>query len=37
VRPVQFPDLLFGQLHIQVEAGRWRDGHDRAEALNSRD
>jgi outer membrane protein TolC len=24
--PGQFPDLLFDQLHIQVQARRWRDG-----------
>lgn len=29
LRPGQFPDLLFGQLHLQVEARRWRDGEEK--------
>ena len=28
LRPGQFPDLLFGQLHLQIEAGHWRDGSE---------
>jgi outer membrane protein TolC len=26
LQPSQFPNVLFGQLHLQVEARRWRDG-----------
>ncbi len=29
LRPSQFPDVLFGQLHLQVEARSWRDGDDK--------
>ena len=29
LRPGQFPSLLFAQLHLQVEAQRWRDGSER--------
>ncbi len=31
LQPSQFPDVLFGQLHLQVEARRWRDGDDKDE------
>jgi len=29
LRPTVFPNVLFGQLHLQVEARRWRDGDDK--------
>lgn len=28
LQPAQFPDVLFGQLHLQVEAHRWRFGDE---------
>lgn len=31
LRPGQFPEVLFGQLHLQVEARRWREGDERNE------
>jgi Outer membrane efflux protein len=31
LQPSQFPDVLFEQLHLQVEARRWRDGDDKDE------
>jgi outer membrane protein TolC len=31
LQPTQFPDTLFGQLHLQVEARRWRYGDETEE------
>ena len=28
LRPTQFPDIVFGQLHLQVEARHWREGDE---------
>jgi outer membrane protein TolC len=35
--PGQFPDLLFAQLHLQVEARHWRSGDDRPERPDDTD
>jgi outer membrane protein TolC len=32
LQPEQFADFLFAQLHLQVEAQRWREGDDRSAA-----
>ncbi len=29
LQPSQFPDVVFGQLHLQVEARQWQDGDDK--------
>jgi outer membrane protein TolC len=35
LHPTLFPDVLFGQLHLQVEARRWRDGDENDQPLLS--
>ena len=34
LRPGQFSDLLFGQLHLQAEASRWREADEKPERLD---
>ncbi|MDB6107027.1 MAG: TolC family protein [Gammaproteobacteria bacterium] len=35
LQPAEFPNLLFGQLHLQVQAQRWRDGDQPAPSSDS--
>jgi hypothetical protein len=34
-QPAEFPNLLFEQLHLQVQAQRWRDGDRREPSPDS--